>query len=670
MQPWNGTNGALLRHRKAYQGIGLVNVGPAQPECAPRPQGRLGLYPATVFVLAYLLFIATGFVCLFTPPLARATAAGEDVPSDSSCYRVVRKADHTAVEYAMGAPTRRVMVLLRLDKVVGDADKSVRIFNSRVVESKTFSCEPQNATCYDVLLATQGDPNAHLANTLLAFDYTSPLVEEARYDVAKYRLGLAGEMFAARGYRYYLTNTHLCVSRDLNVTLADTTGALEARVRESDGKLESNITSVASLEVLSSSALHGAYHDSQCLDTLRMVDVFPYESGAEAVYLALTDTNLYETEPEAVSTRRHIVELGAGCASTLDSYSRAYNLYDIDCSNNYATCRATPSLPFRRVSTLGIRAHYTMDGKAYFWFAEDRTLRSLTGLANSYDAIVLSIVKLALMMLAAAVMWVRSDRVTSSSHWLYRHCIQIANCVPLSVSGVPSSVVEDAFLGFVALSARFAVALWRLDSLSHDGQARVCLFETVAALVSLANWIVRYWVVEPHLIELIDNNGDGKGPLARLGGSMAIADASSAVLMAFAEPPLLLSAISRFDNTARLLTGLLISLVTLHRCLFACCCNAIIYEADVRGRLVSSPAYKTLLISAGMSWAFQTMVLGVSMADLVATPMAYALGRGIVGENSAVGIALFLTFVCASLPRLMHTCVRLMGDDQKPIVAE
>jgi len=670
MQPWNGESGALLRHRKAYQGIGLVNVGLAQPECAPRPQGRLGLYPATVFVLAYLLFIATGFVCLFTPPLARATAAGEDVPSDSSCYRVVRKADYTAVEYAMGAPTRRVMVLLRLDKVVGDADNSVRIFNSRVVESKTFSCEPQNATCYDVLLATQGDPNAHLANTLLEFDYTSPLVEGGRYDVAKYRLGLAGEMFAAKGYRYYLTNTHLCVSRNLNVTLADTTGALEAHVRESDGKLESNITSVASLDVLSSSALHGAYHDSQCLDTLRMVDVFPYESGAEVVYLALTDTNLYETEPDAVSTRRHIVELGAVCASTLDDYSRAYNLYDIDCSNAYATCRETPSLPFRRVSTLGIRAQYTTDGKAYFWFAEDHTLRALTGMANSYDAIVLSIVKLLLMVLAAAVMWVRSDRVTSSSHWLYRHCIQIANCLPFSVKGVQSSVVEDAFLGFVALSARFAVALWRLDSLSHDGQTRVCLFETVAALVSLANWIVRYWVIEPHLIELIDNNSDGKGPLTRLGGSMAIADASSAVLIAFAEPPLLLSAISRFDNTARLLTGLLISLVTLHRCLFACCCNAIIYEADVRGRLVSSPAYKTLLISAGMSWAFQTMALGVSMADLVATPMAYALGRGIVGEKSAVGLALFLTFVCASLPRLMHTCVRLMGDDQKPTVDE
>ena len=640
-------------------------------------------------------------VSLVTPPEARDSAAGEAIPDDASCYRVVRKADYTVVEYAMGSPPRRVMVLLRLDKVVRDTEKSVRIFNSRVVESKTFECD-ETANCYDVLLATQGtngsprthatflppcslcvlstrfvppsqagNPNAQLANTLLEFDYIHPQVEEMEYDVAKYRLGLAGEMFAARGYRYYLTNTHLCVSRNDDALLASTAGALEANIRPEDDLVEANITSIAGNSLLTASALYGAYRDAQCYHDGTMVDVFPYRSAVEVVYLALTDTNLYETEPEAVSMRRRIVELGATCAETLSDKrdARAYNLYDLDCSM-IASCRLSPSLPFRRVSTLGIRAHYLFNGRVYFWFADDHTLRSLTGLANSSDAVLFSIVKLSLLVLAAAVMWVRSDRVTSSSHWLYRHCIQLTNGLPLLTHGVQSSVIEDAFLGLIALSARFAVALWRLGTLYHDDQIRVCIFELVAAIVSLVNWIVRYWVIEPHLIDLIGSKADGKGPLTRLGGSMAIVDASSAVLLAFAEPPLLLSAVSRFDNTARLLTGLLISLVTLHRCLFACCCNAIIYEAHVRGILLCGGAYRRLLVTAGASWLFQAVTLGVSMADLVATPMAYAIGRGIVGENSAISVALFMAFVCASLPRLMEICVKLSADEQNASASE
>lgn len=565
----------------------------------------------------------------------------------------------------MGSPTRRVLVLLRLDKVVGDDEKSVRIFNSRVVESKTFSCDNENATCYDALLLTQGDPNSQLASTLIEFDYTNPQVEQNRGDIAMYRLGLAGEMFAAKGYRYYLTNTHLCVSRNLNAAVSNTSDALEARVRTADGKIEANITSVASSSFLSSSALYTAHHASQCVGELTWVDLFPYESGAESVYLALTDTNLYETEPEAVSMRRRVVELGAECASTLLEYTRAYITYDIDCSNVYAVCRTTPSLPFRRISTLGVRAHYTTDGKAYFWFADDHTLHTLTGMANTHDSIVIAIIKLALITLAAAVVWMRSNLVTESEQWLYRHCIQIANCLPLSIKGVKSAVVEDALLGLVAMASRLGIAMWRLDALYNDGQLRVCIFELVAALVSFVNWVVRYWVIDPNLRQLIGKKANGRGPLTRLGGSMAIVDASSAVLMAFAETPLLLSAVSRFDNTARLLTGLLISLVTLNRCLFACCCNAIIYEAHERGRLVSSPEYITLIVTAGLSWLYQIITLGVLMADLVATPMAYALGRSVVGENSALGLALFMTFVCASLPRLTHTCVLLMSDETK-----
>jgi hypothetical protein len=642
----------------------------ALPDCQPGTRRPLGRLPAIAFVSAYLIFLLTGIFCAITPPKATDTVVNEVVPTDANCYRVRRKADYVTVEYAMGSPTRRVQVLLRLDKVVGADERSVRIFTERVMESKTFQCDSDNATCYDTLLLSSGNANADIERYILEFDYTNPSVEQYAPGAIGKRLGLAGEMYAASGYRYYLSATHLCVSRDEAAPLADTAGALVANV-DASGFLQTNATAIASVpsELLGHSALYTSYHASECIGLLDKVAVMTLSAASESTYLALSDTNLYETEPEQVSTRRRLVELGQLCAATLPFYERAYSLYDIDCSNAYATCRTTPSLPFRRMSALSMRAHYLTDGsQAYFWFATDATLETLPGLANSYDAIWLAIVKLGLIVLAAAVMWVRSDRVTSSAHWLYRHCIQVANCIKLSPASLKeSSVIEDAFLGLVAIIARYSVAIWRLGGLAADQQTRCVIFELGAAVISLINWVVRYWIITPALPDLVGGVADGKGPLTRLGGSMAIADASSAVLLAFAEPPLLLSAISRFDNTARLLTGLLISLVVLHRCLFACCCNAIILEAHDVGRLTSSQIYRALLYFALISWIYQIIALAVGMVDLVVTPMAYGIGRGVIGNDGAIVVALFLALVNSSLPRLLHTCVKLWDDQMESL---
>ena len=655
-----------IRQRRAtlLNNRGALVGGIIQPECADQSPKRIGWLPAVAFTATYCIFILCGIFCVLIPPTVRDRVASENVPLDAMCYRINRRADYVTVEYAIGGPTRRVQVLLRLDKVVSDLQRSVRLFGPRVIESRSMICDAHNSSCYDAILVTNGPANSALMYAGLQFEYTNPTVEYYRYDVARYNLDLAGEMYAALGYRYYLSNTHLCVSRDLNAPLANTDGALEARANVA-GQVQTNASSLAGLptSMFGTSAVYASWHGSQCVGGLETVDVFPHMAAHEPTYLALSDQTMYESEPEAVSIRRRIVELGYTCASTLAEYERAFNFYDFDCNNVHAVCRQQPSLPFRRAATFEMRAHYYSADQIYFWFEPDRTLVTLPGLANSYEAIWLSIIKLGLLILAAAVMWVRSDRVTSSSHWLYRHCIQVANCLPWTKDTAATSVVEDAALGFAAIMSRACVSIWRIETLQYDSQSRVCVFEMAAAFVSLVSWVVRFWIIDPNLLQLINGAPDGKGPLARLGGSMAIVDASCAVLLAFAEPPILLSSISRFDNTARLLTGLLISLVTLHRCLFAVCCNAIIYEAHDAGRLKSSQLYLSILIAAGLMWIFQALSVAVAMADLVATPMAFSITRGSVGNDSAVGVVLFLALVCASLPRLMHTCVKLVDPD-------
>jgi len=652
---------SLLRRRHGPGDLANVaGVGLKQPECEQRQVKRLGLLPAVGFMTAYAVFLATGVACTLLPPRVRNVAAGEPVPADANCYRVVRKANYVTVEYAIGGPTRRVQVLLRLDKVVDDEHNSVRIFSERVIESKSVQCDANNASCFDTVLATDGEPNEPLRLFGLQFEYTNPTVEYEHGDVARYRLKLAGEMYAARGYRYYLTNTHLCVSR-AEVEVGDTTGALRAHVT-STNHVQTNVTNLAGMDtkLMGRSAVYQAYHGAECIGQLDEIAVLPYHAASETLYLSIADPTIYETEPDAVRVRREIVELGYACAGSLARYELAFNMYDFDCNNPYALCRTAPSLPFRRVSTYDVRAHYTQDGDVYYWFKHDGTLDQLPGLSNSAEAVWLAVVKLSMLILAAAVMWVRSDRVTSSSHWLYRHCVQIANCRPVSaVSTVDTSVVEDAALGLTALSARAVVAWWRLGSLEAEDMARVCFVELVASGVSLVSWVIRFWLIEPNLPNLIAGESDGRGPLTRLGGSMAIVDASCAVLLAFAQPPIHMSAVSRFDDTARLLSGLVISLVTLERCVFAVACNCIMLEAHEIGRLQSSPAYVFVVALATGMWIAQATSIAVALADLVASPMAFTMTRGVVGNDVVVGTTLFLALVCASLPRLMYTAVKL-----------
>ena len=151
---------------------------------------------------------------------------------------------------------------------------------------------------------------------------------------------------------------------------------------------------------------------------------------------------------------------------------------------------------------------------------------------------------------------------------------------------------------------------------------------------------------------------------------MAIVDATCAVILAFAEPPIYLDSIARFDNTARLLTGLLLAIVTLHRCLFGVAGNTIILEAHTVGFITSSTTYETIVVFAAAGWIVQAISVAIAIADLVASPMAFALTRNTIGPDGAVAPCLFLALVAASLPRLLGSAVKLVGDTRKQHMRE
>ena len=96
---------------------------------------------------------------------------------------------------------------------------------------------------------------------------------------------------------------------------------------------------------------------------------------------------------------------------------------------------------------------------------------------------------------------------------------------------------EDALLGLACTVARLTVAIIRLEHLWDDGQGRVALVEIGASLLSLAT---HCRALVGHPADAVAHGGARRARRARrahaVGGSSAVIDAASAVLLLYAEP--------------------------------------------------------------------------------------------------------------------------------------
>jgi hypothetical protein len=293
-------------------------------------------------------------------------------------------------------------------------------------------------------------------------------------------------------------------------------------------------------------------------------------------------------------------------------------------------------------------------------FQPNSVLTSLSGLADTTDAILLSIAKLLLIIIAASLMWVRADRSTSKPHWHYRHCLKTVNCIPMrSMPTSPRALIEDAIMGLVCIGARFSIAFWRYEQLNEDSQGRACVFEIAASGISLIHFVFRYFVISPSIIELIAGERDSNGPLTRLGGSSAILDVTGAVLLAFSEPPTLVNSLSRFEPTARILISMLVVMVSIPRCLFSISCCSLLFEAGREGKLKTNVGYMGLLLASALFWLFQLVTLSVTLCDLIVTPFAVSVARATVGATFWIRFCLFLGALNVGLPRLLSSIVKL-----------
>lgn len=645
----------------------------------------LSIVPGLLFLVSLLAYIVSGAVCALVPPSPTVSFGDHVIPDTSRCVRVSRHADYATTDISIGTPVKTLRLLLRLDMVnirtrsLGlymNTNTNMRLFSSKVAESATVACV--GTLCTDVILMSASGPNSNQERVVAEFEYTNPTTEALTYSTAV-TLNLDGELQLAPGNDYFLTATHFCWNAESVNGAEGVDGGIRARIV--DGRLLTNASQLALSPSMHTSPIAQAHLAGSCANAsdgeteLKDVVLFPHQAAAESSWLGLSSTRVYETSPDGVDDRRSVVELGTTCATVDPLYFRAHSLYQLDCLSAYTPCETLPTVPFRRIADTNLRIHIAKDNAtANIWTLQDSRMSTLPRLEDGESAMWLSLVKLGLMTLAAAVTWVRAAKSTSSHDRLFIYCVRTSLCHVGSEETVDETVVlEDALIGLTAVAARFAVSVWRIDSLGVDSQVRAPVVQLVASVLSFCQWVVRYFVLERRC----------EAPLTKLGGSTALIDATSAVLLGFAQPPLLVSSEGRFDPTARLLTALLITTMTLQRCLFATACcgvlwvtarrDAQVYPRSARRAQSTSttvphfdPEYVPILLFVSIAWIFHAAATGILLADVFCTPFAFSMSRRLVGGWIEIGLATFFAITAASLPQMLQTVKKVA---EKPVVS-
>lgn len=521
----------------------------------------------------------------------------------------------------------------------------MRLFSQSAVDSTTVKCDLMGE-CEDVILISEG-PNGHYSSKVARFGYRHSAVESSLYTTAS-ALSLDGEMFLRQGKSYWLTATHFCYA-DAPYTQSSF-GMISASVN-SDGKIVTSSSSLLSSDDTRTVPAANNDYITLCPNFTDQVLVFPVGASSERSWLSISDSEVYNREPDTVEERRAISEIGTQCADNVPALSRALTLYKLDCLP-YSSCSTDPNIPFRRLARTSIHINIDSSNSVGVWTVRENTLEWLPKLSDSMVAFLLSLVKLLLITLAAAVVYVRSKRHTASSSWLFKHCLNTATtCGQTHDKDDSFSVFEDGVIGFLAFTARASITVYRLNyALLDDNQARVCVTELIASALSAIHWTIRYYGLERGNYEL---------PISKLGGSTAIIDSSAAVMMAFAESPTLVVSTGRFDPTARLLVALLVATIVVTRCSFSATCCGVLWESET---CPERQTYAGMLMFSGVSWVAQSAALAVLIVDLFVTPSSYSMSRNIPGDILPARMLLFLSLVGVGLPRLMKTIRHILSD--------
>ena len=616
------------------------------------------------FLMALATLVLSGVVTLATAP--RADVDFADLSEDAICLRVGRRADMAVVYLDVGSPLQRLKLLLDLGTVTGpleSEEESLNIFSTRMHKSLSMACRdldpPRDYSqlCHDLALVA---PNGSTSNQVLvhtAFVYQNDQAAYAEAHPASLA-GLDGTFRLTRGQTYWLTTTHLCFAPKQPLP-ADAPAALDVLVV--DGMLTTTQDALLAYDARLA-------FDARCNETLRdaPVSLFEAEATNEAtVWLSLSGTFLYEYGSAILDKRRTVVEAGENCSAELEELVHQRDIYHTDCGGlALGRCQIEASIPFRRVSDRRMRLDLDVDGTGTL-ISEPAT--SLRNVKQSYaSALTAAIARLFVLVLTAAVVFVRGSQNATDSRWLVINAIDALYCRnAFSDAITPQNSVStydqldkwiDALISVAAWAARVAVLVAVAPMLMDDNQDAVVAFQCLGIACSFLQFCLRYG---------LDLRKDRQAPITTMGGPMSVVDVTSAVLMLFSDAPLLGTNGGNFASIGRLLIGLLISLSVCTRICFSAAMVTTMAVSETNGNRKELKCHQLTLWIAAVAWVLQAVATAGTLALLFVNPAALSLSRSQTGDTRVVKYAIFFGLICTSLPTFTKVSLRVLQHECK-----
>jgi len=631
----------------------------------------------TAFLVAFAGLVLTGVGTLISVPTADTRLADlsdrlGDPDSTVRCLRVARRADYTVVFVGLGAPAQHLQLLLRMGDAVDDADEATPamwLFSERMHKSLTMTCEPfdpaQEYTehCYDIAMVFNGTDDQVYAHT--HFAYRNRAIAEYFNDRAE-MLRLDGSLRLVRGRVYWLTSTHLCwEARDLLDTVV-LEGTMPFAFDDASGAAVVELADLKAFAPLANAPAARARGDGDCdpLSPDPAIDLFPEAATEETEHwLALTTTFLYEYGYKILDTRRAVVEIGSACAAAFTDLARANDVYRMDCSVHYPSiCRDAPSVPFRRVAESRLRIDVASDGAATLLAERTRALSAIPHLLSYTDGLWQALGRLLIMVLTAAVVFVRGNQNASSNRYMLERALNTVRCRASHKSAfrlehTKTEVGIDGLITLTALGSRVVVLAVNWNDFIADAVPHVLVFETIGVVVSTTHMLMRVFALELDLKR--------ESPLTKLAGPMSICDVASAVLMVFADPPLLSTHDGRFAAVGRMLIAILIAISVFSRCIFAVSI-CVLVAACVRNNdevYQELKGYQSVLVVAAVLWMLQGIACCATLCILFVQPAAYAMVRMQTGDIGPVRFCIFFGLVGAALPTITKVALRVLEGE-------
>jgi hypothetical protein len=473
---------------------------------------------------------------------------------------------------------------------------------------------------------------------------------------------------------YWLTTSHLCYEA-LQDDEPSSGEALEEDalpfVVDTSGKLMASVTDLANVPATQNAPVVVASQMDECSDMVTRVFLFPVDAASERItWLSLSNTFLYNYGNPILLQRREVVEMGEACANVRTDVAHVNDLYRLDCAIIQASwCQTAPSLPFRRLATSRLRFDVRSDGTGGSLVAEHtEALARIPFLVSYGEGLWLAFARLLIMLLTAAVVYVRGSQNASSSRYMLEHVLDTIRCRarhskhPINFRWAlfheKSEIAIDAAITAVALLSRILVFSFSVHMLISDQLTNVVVFESFGIAASALHFLLRYVVLKWDLA--------AEAPLTKLAGPMSICDVSAAVLLAFSEPPLLSDDDGKFPAVGRLLISILISISVVTRCLFAVPMCSVLANTVTNDRVAYKDlqGYVTVLVTAATLWLVQGATIVGTVCAVFVRPAAFSLVRSSTGAvYQVVPYCLFFGLLSAGLPTMTKVALRVVEHE-------